>query len=246
MNDPLTFKVRAGYNIRHWSVTPDGKVRDFYFKLSSVIESTQSHFFKWFADKAGDIKNNNEYFNIWKNMVKKHPVNELQNFHALYIQQEFFPRLPKNSFLHLGVGQSFFDVRRQNIDPSVEVYCNMGTNGIDGCTSTFMGQCAVEKDKLCFLIVGDLSFFYDMNSIWNKNLKKNMRILLVNNNGSGLLRGHGLRAVTSVHNTVAEGWVKSTGFEYMSAHSKEEFNEKLKYFLSDKSDKALFFEVFCD
>jgi 2-succinyl-5-enolpyruvyl-6-hydroxy-3-cyclohexene-1-carboxylate synthase len=55
-----------------------------------------------------------------------------------------------------------------------------------------------------------------------------------------------LKAVTSVHNTSAEGWVKSTGFEYMSASSKEDFNEKLKYFMSKESDKALFFEVFCD
>jgi 2-succinyl-5-enolpyruvyl-6-hydroxy-3-cyclohexene-1-carboxylate synthase len=121
----------------------------------------------------------------------------------------------------------------------------MGTNGIDGCTSTFMGQCAVTKDKLCFLIVGDLSFFYDMNAIWNKSLQKNMRILLVNNNGSGLLRNHNLKAITSVHNTVAKGWVEETGFEYMSANTREEFTEKLKYFMSDKPKNALFFEVFC-
>lgn len=97
-----------------------------------------------------------------------------------------------------------------------------------------------------FLLVGDLSFFYDMNSIWNKPLKKNMRILLVNNNGTGLLRGHNLSAVSSVHNTSAEGWVKSTGFDYISAHTKEEYKQKLKYFLSNESEKALFFEVFCE
>ena len=123
----------------------------------------------------------------------------------------------------------------------------MGTNGIDGCTSTFMGQCAIERKRPCFLLVGDLSFFYDMNSIWNKNPAKNARILLVNNNGTGLLRGHNLKAVSSVHNTGAEGWVRSTGaFEYISASSKEEFAEKFEYFMSDKSDRALFFEVFCD
>ena len=161
------------------------------------------------------------------------------------MQSKFLPAIPANSLLHLGVGQTFIECRRFAIPASVEVYCNMGTNGIDGCTSTFMGQCAVENDRLCFLLVGDLSFFYDMNSIWNKPLKKNMRILLVNNNGTGLLRGHNLQAVSSVHNTVAEGWVRSTGFEYLSARTKEEFEEKLNYFLSDKPEKALFFEVLC-
>ena len=90
------------------------------------------------------------------------------------------------------------------------------------------------------------SFFYDMNSIWNKTPGKNVRILLVNNNGTGLLRGHNLKAVSSVHNTSAEGWVRSTAFEYMSANTPEDFNKKLEYFLSEQSDKPLFFEVFCN
>ena len=122
----------------------------------------------------------------------------------------------------------------------------MGTNGIGGCTSTFMGQCAVVKDRLCFLLVGDLSFFYDMNSIWNKPLFRNIRILMVNNNGTGLLSGHKLNSIHSVHNTKAKGWVESTGFEYMEAHSKEEYLNKLEYFLSTEAEQALFFEVFCD
>lgn len=246
MNDPLTFKIRGSKGVRHWSVYPGGTIKDFYFKLTSVIDSTQDQFFNWFAEKAGDIKNNQEYFNAWKNLCQKYSPRPISGFNSLFIQDNFFPAIPKNSFLHLGVGQSFFDVRRHDIDPSIEVYCNMGTNGIDGCTSTFMGQCSIINDKLCFLLVGDLSFFYDMNSIWNKKLNKNMRILLVNNNGSGLLRGHNLKAITSVHNTSAEGWVRSTGFEYMSAKTKDEFIEKLKYFTSNDSDKALFFEVFCD
>lgn len=247
MNDPLTFKIRGGPgNIRHWSVTPDGKIKDFYFRLSSVIEADQHYFFKWFAENAGDIHNNGVYFEKWRNYTNKYGSPAISQFNSLYIQSKFLPAIPKNSILHLGVGQSFIECRRFHIDESVEVYCNMGTNGIDGCTSTFLGQCAVVNDKLCFLLVGDLSFFYDMNSIWNKPLKKNMRILLVNNNGTGLLRNNNLKAITSVHNTSAEGWVKSTGFEYISARSKEEYDDKLKYFLSNKPEKALFFEVFCE
>jgi 2-succinyl-5-enolpyruvyl-6-hydroxy-3-cyclohexene-1-carboxylate synthase len=243
----LTFKLRGSKaNIRHWSVEPGGKIKDFYFKLSSVIECTQYQFFRWFADHAGDVCNDDNYLNLWKNKANAHKPRPIPGYNAHLVQENLIPRIPSGSVLHLGVGQSFFDVRRYKMQPGVEVFCNMGTNGIDGCTSTFMGQCAIEKNRLCFLLVGDLSFFYDMNSIWNKQLNKNIRILLVNNNGSGLLRGHNLKAVSSVHNTVAEGWVRSTGFEYMSARSKEEFLEKLNYFLSDKSDKALFFEVICD
>lgn len=246
MNDPLTSKVRRGLkNIRHWSVMPDGTIKDFYFRLTSVIEMDQNMFFSWFSNHAGNIVNNEMYYNSWNELQKTVVQDQPQKFNSNYIQSEFFPRLPKNSLLHLGVGQSFIECRKYFIDETVEVYCNMGTNGIDGCTSTFMGQCAVSSNKLCFLIVGDLSFFYDMNSIWNKELKSNIRILMVNNNGSGLLRHNKLKGITAVHNTKAKGWVQSTGFEYMEAHSKEEYNEKLKYFLSEEVNNALFFEVFC-
>ena len=247
MNDPLTYKIRGGASgIRHWSVAPDGKIKDFYFRLTSVLECTQDYFFEFFGSNAGDIINSGVYYEAWRNLNQNYKSPIITRFNSLYIQSKFLPSIPKDSILHLGVGQSFIECRRFNIDSSVEVYCNMGTNGIDGCTSTFMGQCTVVNDRLCFLLVGDLSFFYDMNSIWNKPLKKNIRILMVNNNGTGLLRGHNLQAVSSVHNTAAEGWVRSTGFEYIAAHTKEEFDVKLKYFLSNKPDKALFFEVFCE
>ncbi len=247
MNDPLTFKVRGGPgNIRHWSVTSDGKIKDFYFRLTSVIECSQDYFFEYFVKNSGNITNNNEYFSKWKALCNKYSAPMIDKFNSLYILGSFLPNIPKNSYLHLGVGQSFFDCRRYKLDSSIKVYCNMGTNGIDGCTSSFMGQCAVAKEQLCFLIVGDLSFFYDMNSIWNKKLSKNMRILMVNNNGSGLLKSHNLKGVTSIHNTKAEGWVRETGFEYISANNKLDFEEKLKYFLSTDPDDAVFFEVLCD
>ena len=247
MNDPLTAKIRGGLkNIRHWSVVPDGKIKDFYFRLTSVLEMSQDTFFEKFTELAGDIKNDEEYFSAWKNMSEKYSAPEITKFNANYIQSKFLPAIPKGSFLHLGVGQSFYDCRKYDIDPSVEVFCNMGTNGIDGCTSTFMGQSLIEKDRLCFLLVGDLSFFYDMNSLWNKPLHGNMRILMVNNNGSGLLRGHKLKGITSKHDTSAKGWVESTGFKYMSASNMDEFQKLLPEFLDEKSDAPLFFEVLCE
>lgn len=246
MNDPLTFKIRGGLkNIRHWSVIPNGKIMDFYFRLTSVLEMSQDFFFEWFSSQAGDIINNGVFYNKWKKMTEKYSAPEITGFNAHYVQSRFIPIVPENSLLHLGVGQSFIDSRRYSMKRNVEVFCNMGTNGIDGCTSTFLGQCSVIKERLCFLLIGDLSFFYDMNSIWNKKLDKNVRILMVNNSGSGLLRGHNLKGVTAIHNTSARGWVETVNFEYVSASKKEEYDEKLKYFVSDEPKQAVFFEVFC-
>lgn len=247
MNDPLTNKVRGSKkNIRHWSVREDGKIKDFYYKLTSVLEMSQSKFFEFFSNNAGNVQNNKDYYVKWASFIDKYPCKEVQGFNGVYVQSKIFPILPPNSILHLGVGQVFHDCRKFYIPETVDVFCNMGTNGIDGCVSTFMGQCAIEKDKLCFLIIGDLAFFYDMNSIWNKNLRKNVRILLINNSGTDLLRNHNLKAIRSAHHTSARGWVETVGFKYINAHTREEYLEKLNYFLSAESDKALFFEVFCD
>lgn len=246
MNDPLTIKVRGGLkNIRHWSIAADGKIKDFYFRLTSVIEMSQDKFFEWFSSHAGDSINNGVYYECWRQLSSKYGPPETTLFNTDFIQSRFLPNIPSGSVLHLGVGISFVNSRKYVIDKTVEVYCNMGTNGIDGCTSTFMGQCSVVKDRLCFLIVGDLSFFYDMNSIWNKELSNNIRILMVNNNGSGLLSAQNLKAIAAVHNTSAKGWVESTGFKYISASTKEKYEDELKYFLSMESDAPLFFEVFC-
>ena len=243
MNDPLTQKIRRGKHIRHWSVMPDGKIKDFYFCLTSVLEMSQDYFFEFFSANAGNIENDKSYYNVWKEYNDRYPSPSFEKLHANYVQSKFLPNIPENSILHLGVGQSFYDSRKYYVKPSVHVFCNMGTNGIDGCTSTFMGQCAVAQNRLCFLLVGDLSFFYDMNSIWKKRLTPNMRILLVNNNGTDLLRGNRLHNVTSMHNAIAEQWVKSVGFRYLSARTKEEFDRNLTEFLSTESDAPLFFEV---
>ena len=48
-----------------------------------------------------------------------------------------------------------------------------------------------------------------------------------------------------MHNTSAKGWVESTGFKYISAKTDVEFNKMLDYFISDKPESPLFFEVFC-
>lgn len=247
MNDPLTFKVRGGPgNIRHWSVIPNGKVKDFYFRLSSILEMSQEFFFDFFAKNAGDSTNNLVYYDKWIQLNKKYGPNEIKGFNAHYVQSRFFPRLPTGSMMHLGVGQTFLDSRRYTVTKGVEFFCNMGTNGIDGSTSTFLGQCAVAGDKLCFLMVGDLSFFYDMNSIWNKKLGPNVRILMVNNSGTDLLRGHGLKYITSEHHTQAKGWVEACGFRYLSAASPTEFDTMLEVFMKGDSIKPVFFEVFCD
>lgn len=67
-----------------------------------------------------------------------------------------------------------------------EMYCNRGTSGIDGCTSTAAGAALADPGTLHVLVTGDLSFFYDSNALWNKHLPSNLRIIVVNNGGGDI------------------------------------------------------------
>ena len=71
-------------------------------------------------------------------------------------------------------------IRLANIYAKHPVYCNRGVNGIEGSLSTAAGFSLV-SDENVFCVIGDLSFFYDQNALWNQNLRGNLRILLMNN-----------------------------------------------------------------
>ena len=141
-------------------------------------------------------------------------------------------------------------------------YCNTGGFGIDGCVSAALGA-SLTTDKLVFMVVGDLAFFYDLNSMANRYVKNNLRILLVNN-GLGTEfknpdnRAYKLGTLTNPY-IAAEGhngkksqnlvkhYAEDLGFQYMSAATKEEYLKNLPDFVSDiPKNQPVVFEVFVD
>jgi len=73
------------------------------------------------------------------------------------------------------------------LKPSLRVFCNRGTSGIDGSTSTAIGASIYNKTPTLF-ITGDLSFLYDSNALWNSYLRPDLRIIVINNSGGGIFR----------------------------------------------------------
>ena len=116
--------------------------------------------------------------------------------------------------------------------------------------SAFIGQAAA-TEELSFAFIGDLSFFYDMNAIWNRHVGKNVRILLYNNEGGQTFHWNAAKEIDTLHLhtsaehfTSAKGWVESRGFKYLSAHNIDEFDTALLTFMSADSEDPVLFEVF--
>jgi 2-succinyl-5-enolpyruvyl-6-hydroxy-3-cyclohexene-1-carboxylate synthase len=64
-------------------------------------------------------------------------------------------------------------------------YANRGVSGIDGSLSTASGI-AHASGKQTLAILGDISFLYDSNALWNRELPQNLRIVVINNQGGGI------------------------------------------------------------
>ena len=144
-------------------------------------------------------------------------------------------------------------IRLANIYARHYVYCNRGVNGIEGSLSTAAGFSLV-ADKPVFCVIGDLSFFYDSNALWNSRLGGNLRILLLNNGGGGIFRqlpvGDGrseaLCSVMGTHHTSAEGICRSYGVEYLSARDMPALSDGLSRLMQMESSRPVLLEVFTD
>ncbi len=74
------------------------------------------------------------------------------------------------------------------VNKNVNVFQNRGASGIDGITSTALGICAQSKDPT-YLVTGDLSFYYDINSLLiAKQYSIPLITILINNNGGAIFK----------------------------------------------------------
>ena len=179
-----------------WRVNPDGIIRDFEKKLTHVFAMEEADFFRFYANQKKSIKRNS-YAKQWQEEVRNilEEIPELP-FCNVWIAQMLSRNLPAHSVFHLSGSNT---ARAWNFFPiasTVECYSNDGAMGIDGQISALVGESLVNPEKLHFGAVGDLTFFYDMNSLGNRHIKNNIRLLVVNNGKGAEFRIYSHTAAT--------------------------------------------------
>jgi len=242
-----------------WYVNADGEARDRFGTLEKVFQMPESYFFSNCKGKDTD----DSYYRAWK--AADEDVRSLMPdlpFSNLWLAQEVLPALPEDSVLHIGLSTSLQSWTAMLPMSKVATFSNVGTCGIDGVVSTLIGASIVSADKLFFGVVGDLSFFYDLNSLGNRHVGKNLRLLIVNNNCGGLFHtpSHQLEQFTDVldeymaagghfgnqSRDLVRHYATDLGFKYLTASNKEEFTRVLNEFVAADSDKPIVFECFVD
>lgn len=244
-----------------WRVNEDGEFRDLFKAVRNVFAMQESYFFEYYAKKSKNKVQTQYYDNCKKNIdnIRK-KIPELP-FSNVWFAQQTASRIPEGSAIHFGIlnslrSWSFFDLPK-----NVEGFCNTGGFGIDGGLSSCIGSCLANPNRLHFLIIGDLAFFYDMNALGNRHVLNNLRILLVNNGRGVEFRNFNhpgaafdndadqfIAAAGHFGNQskkLVNHYSTDLGFEYLSASNKDEYFLQLDKFLNPSiSSTPILFEVF--
>ncbi|AFJ90996.1 2-succinyl-5-enolpyruvyl-6-hydroxy-3-cyclohexene-1-carboxylic-acid synthase [Blattabacterium sp. (Blaberus giganteus)] len=188
----IKFFLRKYPPIYHWHIGEHYECYpDTYYRLTTYWPINPELFLKIFCNYNNTVS---DYRKKWeklrKEKIKKHKffLKKEKSFSDLKVIFSVFKAIPNNTVLQLGNSMivryyQLFDEKKY----SIKSYCNRGTSGIDGCVSTAVGSAMIIK-KTVTLIVGDISFFYDSNALWNNYIPKNFRIILINNGGGNIFR----------------------------------------------------------
>lgn len=246
---PIYLALKKLSTSEHWRVNEDGNIVDTYNRLTKIFECPDFYFFERLSDKPII---NHDYFESWSLLNKEMNFDIDVPFSNLYAAQKLYKLIPSNSIMNFAILNSLRCWSYFPLEKTIQGYANIAAFGIDGCNSMLIGE-SMNTDDLCFIVTGDLAFFYDMNALGIRHIKNNLRVLLINNNGGAEFKimtdswkedVHVENFISANgHNGSAKGWSENCGFKYLQASNKEEFNN-IKNIFVEKSESPVLLELF--
>ena len=231
-----------------------------YYTKANHIQADPNYFFENLELQKSTFSYRNNWLKLRQKINNRHKrfLRDVK-FSDLKVFQILSNKIPSNYKIQASNSSpvryfQLFDLKNNNA-----MFCNRGTSGIDGCTSTAIGMAA--KDAPVVLVTGDLSFLYDMNALGIKYIPNHFRIIIINNQGGGIFKilpGYKNNStfteyIETKHNYSAYNLAKMFNFKYFSVTTKFGLNFALATFFnhskkpkileiktdSDKSEKIL-------
>ena len=222
--------------------------KDSFYSGVKHIKTTANKFFENIDLNKSDSK----YFDKWNQLDSSkldlhNRYMKVINFSDLKVFEILTNWIPKKYNIQVANSTpiryfQLFDLKNKNM-----MFSNRGTSGIDGSTSTAIGS-SVQNDSPVLLVTGDLSFFYDVNALWNNHIPKNFRIIIINNSGGGIFKilpgfkENNLFSefIETQHNLSARLIAKMFNFNYTRVSTKFGLNLYLRtFFKNSKKPKIL-------
>jgi len=236
----------------HWHID-EKKANDTFFCLEKHFKTSANDFFKvLFKNKNQTNSNYQNYWQSVKQIRSKKHQRYLQNipFSDLKVFDIILKSIPNHNMLQLGNSSAIRYAQLFDLNNTLKVFCNRGTSGIDGSTSTAIGAALVIDAQTTF-ITGDLSFFYDSNALWSNYIPNNFRIIVINNEGGGIFRilpgdkdtDNFDTYFETKHQLTAKQLCKMYQFTYFSASNEEDLKTVISSFYSKEKNPKLL-EIF--
>lgn len=233
--------LRKAQPQNHWHIDPYWQP-DTYFALTEAVAVAHEDFFIALVKKVK--LEPRPYYNLWQNLrEKKDNQHEdfIQNiaYSDLHVFKALEGKIPERYKIHCSNSSTIRYAQLFEFSKNHEVYCNRGTSGIDGCTSTAMGF-AMMAEAPTLLITGDLAFFYDINGLWNKYIPPYTRIIIINNGEGNIFRiipgpskANALEDyIATKHQKNAVDLAKHFNFDYVSVSRGDELYRVLESFFN--------------
>jgi len=251
--------LRQMHNAPQWLVNESGEVVDTFMHLTAIIEAKPNEVLSLMVQmmQQADGKQHEDrtkaYRQLWQtahNTYRKQLNQLAPTLSEAYVVQCFEQQLQQ-------VGHAFevhyansLSVRLANKYAQHHVWCNRGVNGIEGSLSTSAGMSLVTQANV-YCVIGDLSFFYDQNAIWNTRLRGNLRILLLNNGGGKIFQHvkgmptDDIRTtfVSAEHNTSAQGICQQNGAKHLLVDNVEALQTGITELINYEGERPFVLEV---
>ena len=238
----------------HWHIGIHN-ANDTFFCLTKHFKSNPdvivAKLYENFIDKGSD------FYSKWDLIISKRKEKHKEyisnlNYCDFKVFDNVLKSVPSKSMLQISNSSAIRYSQLFDIDSSINVFCNRGTSGIDGSTSTAIGAATIFKGNTVF-VTGDLSFFYDSNALWNDFIPSSFRIILVNNKGGGIFKILTKDNNTELfkkffetkHDLYAKDLCKMYGFEYVRSDDEDKLKDSLNNFYN-QSEKPRLLEVITD
>lgn len=221
-----------------WHLSPDPSVVDLFCSLTEQIIAPIGPFLDTLAHGLAGLASS-PYAGHWRERIDRLP-SPTPRYSSLAVVGSLLSHLPEEPcVLHLANSSSvrYADLFRKS--RRLLTLCNRGTSGIEGSLSTALGFARQRAEERHFIVIGDLSFFYDLNALGLPEVGSNVRVLLLNNQRGSIFQSLptlemdrlSQRYITAEHQLQAQGWSESCGWEYLSVHEASELEETITYFV---------------
>jgi len=221
-----------------WHLSPDPSVVDLFCSLTELITAPVEPFLETLAQGlAGHASS--PYALHWRERIDRLPSPK-PRYSSLAVVGNLLSHLPEEPcVLHLANSSSVRYAELFRKPRRLLTLCNRGTSGIEGSLSTALGFARQRAEERHVIVIGDLSFFYDLNALGLPEVGSNVRVLLLNNQRGSIFQSLptlemdplSQRYITAEHQLRAQGWVESCGWEYLSVHEASELEETMAHFV---------------